>query len=124
MNRGDPTAKAKSARRHKRITPLPGASTAPTPMSAALDTLASTLGLTDVDSLNALVVDWPTIVGDHLATHCKPRTLRDQVLTVEASDQQWATELQWMTGLLIERCENVLGENTVKQIRITRQKVV
>ncbi len=101
-------------------TPLPTHSKAPTPLLGALNNLASTLGLTDVDSINALFVDWPQIVGEHLAQHCKPRSLRDRVLTIEASDQQWATELKWMTSLLIERCDEALGAGSVAEVRIVR----
>jgi len=90
------------------------------PLRNALDKLASTLGLTSVDGINALFVEWPEVVGDHLAQHCKPRSLRDQVLTIEASDQQWATELKWMTSLLIERCCAALGEDAVTSVRIVR----
>ena len=101
-------------------TPLTTYEPAPTPLRSALDNLASTLGLTDVDSINALFVDWPEIVGEHLAQHCKPRSLRDQVLTIEASDQQWATELKWMKTPLIERCCAALGSDTVTDVRIVR----
>jgi len=104
----------------KRWTPLPSYSSSPTPILGALDNLAATLGLTNVDSINALFVDWPEIVGEHLATHCKPRSLRDQILTVEAADQQWATELKWMTSLLIERCCEALGPEAVTAVRIVR----
>ena len=78
------------------------------------------MGLTDVDSINALFVDWPEIVGEQLAAHCAPRSLRDQVLTIEASDQQWATELKWMTTLLMERCCEALGPKAVTAVRIVR----
>jgi len=101
-------------------TPLPTHSSAPTPLRSALDNLASTFGMTDVDSINALFVEWPEIVGEHLAEHCKPRSLRDQVLTIEASDQQWATELKWMTSLLMERCCAALGDEAVTSVRIVR----
>lgn len=80
------------------------------------------MGLTNVDSINALFVDWPEIVGDHLAKHCVPKALREQVLTIEASDQQWATELTWMTSLLIERCGAALGAGAVRDVRIIRKK--
>lgn len=89
-------------------------------MLSALDNLASTLGMTNVDSINALFVDWPEIVGEHLSQHCVPRSLRDQILTIEASDQQWATELKWMTSLLIERCCDALGADAVTDVRIIR----
>ena len=101
-------------------TPLTTHAPAPVPLRSALDNLASTLGLTNVDSINALFVDWPEIVGEQLAQHCKPRSLRDQVLTIEASDQQWATELKWMTTPLIDRCCAALGPDTVTSVRIVR----
>ena len=91
----------------------------PTELRASLDRLASTLGMTSVDSVNALMIDWPDIVGPELAVHCKPRRLRDRVLVVEASDRQWATELQWMTTLLAERCCDALGEGAVEAVRVT-----
>lgn len=78
------------------------------------------MGLTDVDSINALFVDWPDIVGEQLAEHCKPRSLRDQTLTIQASDQQWATELTWMRPIIIERCCEALGEDSVTTVRILR----
>ena len=78
------------------------------------------MGLTNVDSINALFVDWPEIVGAQLAQHCAPRSLRDQILTIEASDQQWATELKWMTSLLMERCCAALGPDAVIDVRIVR----
>lgn len=109
-----------SGKKKRGWTPLPSYSTAPTPLRGALDNLASTLGLTDVDSINALFVDWPEIVGEHLAAHCKPRSLRNKILTIQASDQQWATELKWMTSLLIERCCEALGPDAVESVRITR----
>lgn len=80
------------------------------------------MGMTNVDSINALFVEWPDIVGEHLAQHCVPRSLRDQVLTIEATDQQWATELKWMTSLLIDRCCEALGADAVTDVRIIRQK--
>lgn len=89
-------------------------------MRSALDSLASTMGLTDVDSINALFVDWPEIVGEQLAEHCKPRSLRDQKLTIEASDQQWATELTWMRPIIIERCCEALGADSVTEVRVLR----
>lgn len=110
-------------RKRSRITPLPtSVSPAPTPFRHALDALASTMGLTDVDSINALFVDWPGIVGEQLAQHCKPRALRDHVLTIEASDQQWATELAWMRPIIAERCNEALGDDAVTEVRILRSK--
>lgn len=120
MAHGDGEAEQNDRPSRRGWKPLPTYTTAPTPMRDALDNLASTLGMTDVDSINSLFVDWPQIVGEHLAKHCKPRSLRKRVLTIEASDQQWATELTWMSSLLIERCCLALGPGTVESVRIIR----
>ena len=109
-------------RRPRGWKPLPTYSKAPTPLRGALDNLASTLGLTDLDSINALFLDWPDIVGADLAQHCVPKSLRNQVLTIEATDHQWATELKWVTNLLIDRCCSALGSNAVTEVRILRGK--
>jgi len=105
-------------------TPLPSSNRAPTPILSSLDNLAATLGLTSVDAMNALLVDWSDIVGEHLSEQCKPVTLRDQMLTIEAKDQQWATELRWMTALIIERCCDALGSEAVTDVRILRPRPV
>lgn len=118
----EPDARNDRGGRRRGWTALPGANRSPTPLRNSLDNLASTLGLTSVDAMNALIVDWGAIVGEHLAEQCKPMTLRDGVLTIEARDHQWATELKWMTGLVVERCDLALGEGTVSDVRIVRQK--
>jgi len=107
-------------RKRRAWTPLPTHSRAPAPLRSTLDNLASTFGLTDVDSIRALFLEWPEIVGEDLATRCTPRSLRRQVLTIEAVDQQWATELKWMTSLIIDRCCEALGPDAVVEVRITR----
>ena len=119
MARPDDAA-ADPRRSGPRFTPLPSHSNAPTPVRASLDHLAQTLGMTDVDSINALFLDWAAIVGAELANRCSPRSLRDRILTIEAVDQQWATELQWMQNLLIERCCDALGPGAVESVRIVR----
>ena len=100
--------------------PLPTWSAEPTPVRDALDTLASTMGLASVDGINRLFLSWAEIVGDDVAAHCSPKRLSEGVLTVEAIDRQWATELSWMTALIAERCNDALGPDQVETVRITQ----
>ena len=93
---------------------------APVPVRDALDQLASTMGLASVDGINRLFLAWPEIVGEELASQCSAKRLTDGVLTVEAVDQQWATELQWMTQLIADRCCDALGEGAVTDVKIVR----
>lgn len=104
---------------HRGWQPLPGKA-APVPVSEALDQLASTLGLSSLDAIQQLFLAWPDVVGSELADHCRPRRLERGELTIVASDQQWATELSWMTTLLVDRCNSVLGSDEVSAVRIRR----
>lgn len=101
--------------------PLPQHSKAPTPVGDALDLLASTMGLASVDGINHLFMAWSDVVGSSLAENCSPKRLSDGVLVVEASDQQWITELSWMTSLIIDRCNDALGDGQVTDVRIVRK---
>lgn len=98
--------------------PLPGRGSVPTPVRDALDHLAATMGMASIESIDRLFLSWAEIVGPDVADHCRPKRLSDEVLTVEAFDQQWATELSWMTELIAERCCAALGEGAVREVRI------
>lgn len=78
------------------------------------------MGLASVDGINRLFLSWPEIVGSELAAQCSPKRLTEKVLTVEAIDQQWATELRWMTALIAQRCCEALGEGSVTDVKIVR----
>ncbi|MEM7093532.1 MAG: DUF721 domain-containing protein [Actinomycetota bacterium] len=98
--------------------------TAPTPVRDALDHLASTMGLASIDGINRLFLAWGDVVGDDLAAKCSPKRLSDGVLVVEAVDRQWAAELSWMTDLIVERCTDALGPDTVLEARIVTPRIV
>lgn len=99
--------------------PLPG-KRQPTPVGDTLNTLASTLGLGSVAGIDKLFLSWPDVVGEELAGRCTPKRLRDGCLVVEAVDAQWATELSWMTELIVDRCNEALGEVAVTEVKIAR----
>lgn len=101
--------------------PLPNHSKSPVPVRDALDLLASTMGLSSVDGINHLFMAWSDIVGPALSENCSPKRLSDGVLVVEAVDQQWITELSWMTSLLVDRCNETLGDGVVTDVRIVRK---
>lgn len=119
MNERPPDDPPPPSRSRRGWEPLPGKA-APVPVSEALNQLASTLGLSSLDAIQQLFLAWPEVVGSELADHCRPRRLERGELTITASDQQWATELSWMTSLLIERCNGVLGSDEVTEVRIRR----
>nr|YP_002049361.1 hypothetical protein PCC_0736 [Paulinella chromatophora]ACB43151.1 hypothetical protein PCC_0736 [Paulinella chromatophora] len=67
-------------------------------------------------NLAALWQDWNEIVGPQLALHCQPISLRDQVLTIGASDPQWRQALQYNRQKLIGSVKNWGFE--IREVRI------
>jgi predicted nucleic acid-binding Zn ribbon protein len=61
---------------------------------------------------------WERVVGSEIATHCRPVTLADGVLTVEAESTAWATQLRFMTASLLTQIAREVGHNVVKKLHI------
>jgi hypothetical protein len=61
---------------------------------------------------------WEDIVGPDLADRCEPVRVAGGTLLVRAENQVWATQLRYLTSQLVSNAERVLGEGTVKEVRI------
>lgn len=60
---------------------------------------------------------WAEIVGEQVAAHTTPTSLRDGVLLVDVDDPAWASQLTFMEADLLGRLEQHLGEASVREIR-------
>jgi predicted nucleic acid-binding Zn ribbon protein len=61
---------------------------------------------------------WAELVGEEVAEHARPVSLRDGVLTVQADSTAWATQLRLLQRQLIGRLAAGLGDGVVKTMRI------
>jgi len=61
---------------------------------------------------------WAKLVGEDVAEHAKPVTLKDGELTVQASSTAWATQLRLLQGKLIAKIAKGVGNGVVKRMRI------
>ncbi|MDD7941077.1 DciA family protein [Actinomycetospora lutea] len=61
---------------------------------------------------------WAELVGDEVAAHARPESLRDGVLTVQADSTAWATQLRLLQRQLIGRIAAGLGDGVVTSMRI------
>ena len=61
---------------------------------------------------------WAELVGDEVAEHARPESLRDGVLTVQADSTAWATQLRLLQRQLIARIAAGLGDGVVRSMRI------
>lgn len=61
---------------------------------------------------------WSDIVGPELAERCEPVRVAGGTLVVRATSQVWATQLRYLTSQLRRNADEVLGVDTVRQIRV------
>lgn len=61
---------------------------------------------------------WREIAGEEVACHADPVRLRGGVLVVRAESGAWATQLRYLAPRLLERAQQVLGEQRVHRVQI------
>ena len=61
---------------------------------------------------------WPALVGEDLASHCRPVKLEEGELTIEAESTAWATQLRLLSGKLLHRIGHDVGRDVVKRIHV------
>jgi predicted nucleic acid-binding Zn ribbon protein len=90
----------------------------PRPVGASLDRIAQRLGAPKASALAAVFDRWNEVVGDAVAAHAKPRSLRKGSLVVAVDDAAWATELRSIADRIVARCAEVAGVDVVTNIDV------
>lgn len=88
---------------------------APRPVSFALTGLTSTIAPST--PLARVQEVWDMAAGEAVAQAAAPTAERGGVLTVTCSAAVWAQELTLMSSRLIERLNQALGEELVRELR-------
>lgn len=60
---------------------------------------------------------WPEIVGPDIADHCRPVSLVDGELVLQAESTAWATQLRLLAPAVVKRINQELGDGSVRRIR-------
>jgi len=89
----------------------------PRPVREALEEVSRELGL-DPEHLGRIVARWPEMVGEVVAEHAQPRSLRDGVLTVAVDAPAWATQLRYLEAELLARAEREVAPGAIGSIRV------
>ena len=90
----------------------------PQPFGAATMDLARTRGWSTRVAEGSVFGQWPTVVGEQIAEHANPASLRDGVLTVEAESTAWATQLRMVQAQLLAKIAAAVGDGVVTSLRI------
>lgn len=98
--------------------PLPQGDPGPRRVADSLDRVASSLGAPSADVLTAVFNGWTDVVGEAVARHCRPLSLRGNVLVVGADEPAWAAELRWLEADLLARLAEVIGPDRLSSIEV------
>lgn len=90
----------------------------PRPVADSLDAVARNLGGAGGPALVDLLARWPAVVGEALAAHCRPVSLRDGTLTIAADESAWGAQLGWLEADLRRRLDQAVGAGTVTRIAV------
>ena len=93
----------------------------PVPISRSLDAVMKSLRGTDRIQIGGVFGRWDDAVGETVAAHVRPVRLDDGVLTVEADDAAWATQVKFLTSTIIDRLDAVAGVRVERvDVRVAR----
>ncbi len=59
---------------------------------------------------------WDQIVGEEVASHCRPETFQDQMLTVRTDSTAWATQVRLLAPSVLARLAEELGAGVVTRL--------
>ena len=89
------------------------------PIRQSLGELSTRFGLAPPATLHQVFADWATLVGEPLATHVRPTTLRDGMLRLMADESAWATQVKYLGQELIDRINERLGGPVVRELAVS-----
>ena len=93
----------------------------PVPISKSLDSVMKSLRGTDRIQIGGVFGRWDDAVGPTVAAHVRPVRLDQGVLTVEADDPAWATQVKFLAGTITTRLAEVAGVRVERvEVRVAR----
>ncbi len=93
----------------------------PVPLSRSLDSVMKSLRGTDRIQIGGVFGRWDDAVGEAVAAHVRPVRLDDGVLTVEADDPAWATQVKFLGATITSRLHEVAGVQVERlEVRVAR----
>ncbi len=83
-----------------------------------LGPVGKALRLDDAASVGALWRRWPEIVGDDVARHAEPSSLKEGVLRIRTTTPVWATEITYLVEDIKRRVNDALKKPLVREVRV------
>lgn len=91
------------------------------PLAAALGRLIESVGMKERFTAQKAVVYWRMVVGTEIAAVTRALYIRDGVMSVRVKTgaQAWKTELAHIKGDIIQKLNQAVGAEVVKDIRFS-----
>lgn len=94
----------------------------PVSISKSLDAVVRSLRGPSREAVGGLFGRWVDAVGEQVAQHVKPVKLDERVLVVEVDDPAWATQVKFLTTMIIERLQQVANVRVERiEVRVERR---
>ncbi|NLE78624.1 MAG: DUF721 family protein [Rhodococcus sp.] len=91
----------------------------PQPLGALANAISKQRGWTGHVSEGTVIGRWAQVVGEDIAAHAEPTSLRDGVLSISAESTAWATQLRMMQSNILAKIAAAVGDGVVKSLKIT-----
>lgn len=88
----------------------------PQSLAGAMEKLSADMGWTTQMAEATLVLDWPALVGEHIADHTEVVSMENGVLTVACDSSAWATQLRMMRHDVLVRLAEAVPDASVENI--------
>jgi hypothetical protein len=83
-----------------------------------LGAVGARVGIEDAGATGIVWTKWTDVVGDAIAAHAEPTSLKRGVLRVRATSPTWATELTYLATQIRARANEIAGREIVREVRI------
>ncbi|HYN36647.1 MAG TPA: DUF721 domain-containing protein [Actinomycetota bacterium] len=90
----------------------------PARIKDVLKGLGGHMGIKAPAETAALWSKWKDIVGESVAQHASPSSLREGVLRVRVDSSTWATEIGYLASEIRSRVNAALGSAAVTEVRV------
>jgi predicted nucleic acid-binding Zn ribbon protein len=86
-------------------------------LKIAIDSMLKKFGIDNAVSQNKALNIWDEIVGKNVAKNTQPDRVEHGVIIVKVSSPTWRQELYFQKNEIIQKINNTIGKNVIKDIR-------
>lgn len=90
----------------------------PVSMKFGVERVMKHLAAPETNTVRALFESWPELVGEVVGKNSRPQRVVEGTLHIEVLDQAWASELEWMSEMLLKRLSKALHGDRINAIEV------